>query len=552
MNKNELYFLPLGGSGEIGMNLNLYGYDGKWIILDLGVTFKHELGIEVVMPDPTFIVERRKDLVGIVCTHAHEDHIGAIPYLWNKLRVPIYATPFTCEIIRGKLKDAGLLGQAQLHEIPLSGTVKLDPFDIEFVTLTHSIPEPSAVAVKTPAGVVVHTGDWKIDPTPMLGEPTDVARLKALGDEGVLALTCDSTNVFNEGRTGSESDVQEGLEQSIRTAEGRVVIACFASNVARLQTIAAQARSLGRTVGLAGYSLRKMNEAARKTGYLQGTQQFEELRDLMQRPRKDVVIISTGSQGETRAGLSRMAFGEHPEVRLEAGDTVVFSSREIPGNEDEIRAIQKAFLVRGIHVLTAKDAHTHVSGHPSRDELKDMYDWVRPEVLLPVHGEEHHMQEQARFGLKCGIKSTIVPHNGSLIRLEKGKPPQHVETVKVGRWALDGNTIVPLTSEHLGQRRKAMYDGVVSITAIVDGGARLFAAPQVSLIGVCEASAEKDIIKEINESIEDALYSMNHKQKGENVHVKEQIQNAARRTLKRLRDKKSVLVVHVIRLKGKK
>ena len=549
--KDEVFFLPLGGSGEIGMNLNLYAHQGKWLMVDLGVTFERELGMEVVMPDPSFILERKKDLVGIVLTHAHEDHIGAVPHLWEKLQCPLYATPFTATLVRAKLKEAGLLGKATVIDIPVSGSVDIDPFHIEFIRLTHSIPEPNALAITTEAGVVLHTGDWKLDPEPLVGNVTDEDRLTAVGDAGVLAMTCDSTNVFEKEHTGSEQDVRDGLDKIVKGLEGRVVIACFASNVARLETAAMVGLDTGRRVGLAGRSLLKMDQAARACGYLPDLPPFEDLQKLKSEDPAKVLYICTGSQGESRAALARIAAGKHPDVRLEEGDTVIFSSREIPGNEEEIRDLQKSLMNKGIHIVTARDDFTHVSGHPGQEDLKQMYSWVRPEILIPVHGEEHHMEEQARFGKECGIPKAIVPNNGTLIRLKKGEEPKIVERVPTGRWALDGKNIVPLDSSHFKERFIAMNEGVIAITAIVGSDAGLFAPPQITFLGIADEKAYKKIHTEITDAVEDTLLNMHHKSKSDNAAIQENIRQAVRRTLKRLRNKKPLTAVHVVRLKGK-
>lgn len=548
--KNEVFFLPLGGSGEIGMNLNLYGHQGKWLMVDLGVTFDRELGMEVQMPDPSFILQHKKNLVGIVLTHAHEDHIGAVPYLWEELKCPLYATPFTATLVRGKLKEAGLLSKAKVVEIPLSGTLDLSPFSIEFIRLTHSIPEPNALAISTEAGVILHTGDWKLDPTPLVGNVTDQQRLMDLGDQGVLALVCDSTNVFVQGHTGSELDVRQELEKVIASLEKRVVIACFASNVARLETAALIGQHTGRRVGLGGRSLLKMDQAARACGYLADLPAFEDLQKLKQCPPGEVLYVCTGSQGESRAALARIASGKHPDIVLEEGDTVIFSSREIPGNEEDIRDLKKALMDKGLVVITSKDEFTHVSGHPGQEDLKQMYAWVRPEILIPVHGEKHHMEEQARLGKHLGIAKTIVPCNGSKIRLVKGEAPQIVDHVKVGRWALDGNHVVPLNSGHFKERARAMNHGAMAVTVIIGSGAQLMAPPQMTFLGVAEEKFHAKLHKEISEIIEDTLFSIHHKDKGHNGIVQERLMAAIQKTLRRLRDKNPLVAVHVIRLKG--
>ena len=381
---DELLFLPLGGCGEIGMNLNLYGHDGKWLMIDLGITFGNEMtpGIDVIMPDPGFIVEHRADLLGLVLTHAHEDHIGAVPYLWPRLRCPIYATAFTAAVLRRKLAEANLLGEARITEIPMSGRFGLGPFEIELISITHSIPEPNAVVLRTKLGNILHTGDWKLDPDPVVGPITDEAALRQLGGEGVLAMVCDSTNVLVDGRSGSEAEVRQSMDELIGRYRHRVAVACFASNVARIESVTRAGLAHGRHVGLVGRSLRRMVEAARETGYLGDLPDFVEEEDIGHLPRDRVLMICTGSQGEPRSALARIARDEHPDVGLEPGDAVIFSSRIIPGNEHAIGELHNALIRQGIEVVTEKDHFVHVSGHPARDELAEMYRWVKPAVAL--------------------------------------------------------------------------------------------------------------------------------------------------------------------------
>ncbi|HEY3145360.1 MAG TPA: ribonuclease J, partial [Dongiaceae bacterium] len=379
---DELLFLALGGAGEIGMNLNLYGHAGKWLMVDLGVTFGDEStpGIDIIMPDISFIKERVGDLVGLVLTHAHEDHIGAVPYLWPQLRCPLYATPFTASVLRRKLEEAGLAKEAPITLIPMSGKVTLAPFEVELITLTHSIPEPNAVVVRTPLGAVLHTGDWKLDPTPLVGDATDEAALRKLGDGGVLAMVCDSTNVFVEGASGSESDVRDSLRDLIGRLHNRVAVGCFASNVARLETITRVAMEHGRQVALVGRSLWRMVAAAQENGYLTGLPEFVQEHDVGYFPRNKILMICTGSQGEPRSALARIARKEHPHVAFEAGDAVVFSSRTIPGNEKSIAHLQNELTRQDVQVITDREEDIHVSGHPARDELIEMYQMIRPTI----------------------------------------------------------------------------------------------------------------------------------------------------------------------------
>src|SRR5262245_14786481 len=399
----ELIFVPLGGAGEIGMNLNLYGYGPEtkrqWIMIDLGVMFGGDdtPGIDVIMPDPGFIEEHRRNLLGIVLTHAHEDHIGAVGHLWPKLKVPVYATPFTAALVRGKLEEEGILDDVPLHIIPLGGELKLGPFELEFIDITHSIPEPNCIAIRTPLGTVLHTGDWKIDPQPVVGRKTDIDALRRLGENGVLAAICDSTNVFVPGRSGSEAEVATRLEAVIAMCKGRVAVTAFASNVARMQSVIKAGARAGRHVALVGRSMHKIARAAIETGYLKDIPSLIDEESAADLPPNKVLYLCTGSQGETRAALSRIATGEHPHVHLGPGDTVIFSSRVIPGNERLIHTLQNDFAMRGVEVISAEDHDVHVSGHPARDELADMYSWLRPKVAVPVHGEERHLMEHVRL-----------------------------------------------------------------------------------------------------------------------------------------------------------
>ncbi|HER26130.1 MAG TPA: ribonuclease J, partial [Rhodospirillales bacterium] len=426
--QDELLFVPLGGAGEIGMNLNLYGYGPKdrqrWMMIDLGITFGNGTlpGVDVIMPDPTFIEQRLDQLEGLVLTHAHEDHLGAVAHLWPRLKCPVYATPFTARILGHKLREAGLEQRVPVTVVPLKGSFSVGPFDLELITLTHSIPEPNGIVIRTPLGTVLHTGDWKFDPNPVVGEVTDEAALNALGDEGTLAIVCDSTNVFTEGTSGSEGDLLDSLSQLIGSLSGRIVVTCFASNVARLETIAAAAAANDRDVVLAGRSLWRFQEAGREHGCLANTAAFLEEEAAGYLPREKTLIICTGSQGEPRAALSRIASGGHPRITLDPGDTVIFSSRQIPGNETSISSVQNQLVRGGINIMTEKDHFVHVSGHPARQELIRMYQHVKPKISIPVHGELRHMSEHARLATDCQVGATLVGENGSLMRIAPGQP----------------------------------------------------------------------------------------------------------------------------------
>lgn len=544
-----LYFLPLGGAGEIGMNLNLYGLDGRWLMVDLGVTFRDDAapGADVVTPDPEFILERLDSLAGLVLTHGHEDHIGAVPHLWDELRCPIYATPFTAALVRRKLAEAGLAGVATIHEIPLKGRFSIGPFDLELVTLTHSIPEPNALVLKTPYGTVLHTGDWKMDPEPLIGETVDSERLRALGDSGVLAVVCDSTNALVPGEAGSEGTVREELCRLIAGLDGgRVAVALFASNVARFDTVARAAMQAGRQCVLAGRSLWRMNEAARETGYLADLPAFVTERDGANLSRDEMLLICTGSQGEPRSALARMARDDHPHLHLDAGDHVLFSSRVIPGNEAAIGQVQNRLVRLGVNIITAQDKPIHVSGHPARDELARLYQWVRPEIVVPVHGEMRHMQAHAALARSCQVAHTPLVENGRLIRLAPGKGDS-VASVFAGRLALDGERLVPLGGEILRGRQRLAANGIALATLVVTAAGELAAAPKVSLTGLIEPD-EDDIVAEAVTALAAAVRGLPAGQRRDDGAVAETARRALRRAIQAAIGKKPVTDIHVIRV----
>ena len=480
----ELLFLALGGSGEIGMNVNLYGTRGQWLMVDLGLTFAGPdyPGIDLILPDLEFIEQQQDRLAGIILTHGHEDHIGALPYLCSDLKVPLYATPFTAGLIAGKLEEEGLTGQVKLNIVERDGAVELGPFKVRFVGLSHSIPEGNGVLIETPFGRVFHTGDWKIDDTPVLGEAPSTEALTAIGDEGVLALVCDSTNVFQDSPSGSEEGVHQGMAQQVAKARGRVLVTTFASNAARLQTIGRVASETGRRVCVAGRSLDRIIRVAQATGYLRDFPEPVRFDEAMRLPREELLIVATGGQGEPRAALGRIASGNH-ELKLAAGDTIIFSSRIIPGNEVAIGRIMNQLSDIGALIVTEKQAHVHVSGHPGRPELKMMYDWVRPQIIVPVHGENRHLAEHARLALAHGVPKAIVQLNGDVVRLAPDGPAK-VDEVRVGRLVLDGDVILPADGTTINDRRKIAVNGLISVAIAVGADGRLAGAPQVRPFGV--------------------------------------------------------------------
>lgn len=494
----ELLFLALGGSGEIGMNANLYGCDGKWIMLDLGVTFgSHDYpGIEIVMPDLEFIEDRKKDLLGIVLTHGHEDHIGAIPYLAADLGVPLYANRFTAGLIAHKLAEEGIEKEVKINVVDIDDSFRIGPFDIRLVPLAHSILEMSAAVIDTPYGRVFHTGDWKLDDEPILGTPATAATLAAIGKEGVDVLVCDSTNAFNAEASGSEGSVRDGLLAAVGAAKGRVVVTTFASNAARLATLGAVAKATGRTLCVAGRSLDRILGVARSVGYLKDFPPTVDFDEAMRLPRNKVMVVATGGQGEPRAALARMAADGH-QIKLEAGDTVVFSSKQIPGNEVAIGRIMNQLAARDVLTVTEKQAHIHVSGHPGQPELAALYGWLRPKLVLPVHGEIRHMHEQARFALERGVPDALVQENGDLVRLAPG-PARIVERVRSGRLILDGDVILPADGETINERRKLSLHGQISVAVVLSAGQ--FRGSTIHYRGVPVEDDRETFLEEMNDA----------------------------------------------------
>jgi ribonuclease J len=549
---DELLFLPLGGCGEIGMNLNLYGHDGKWLMIDLGITFGNEAtpGIDIIMPDPAFIVERRADLAGLVLTHAHEDHIGAVPYLWPRLRCPIYATPFTAAVLRRKLAEADLLLEAEITEIPMSGRFSVGPFEVELVTITHSIPEPNAVILRTPLGAVLHTGDWKLDPDPVIGPITDEAALRRLGDEGVLAMICDSTNVLVEGSSGSEAEVRQSLEALIGEMDQRIAVACFSSNLARIESLTRAAMAHGRHVALVGRSLRRMVEAAQETGYLANLPEFVDEEDVGHLPRERVLMICTGSQGEPRSALARIARQEHPNVHLDSGDAAIFSSRIIPGNEHAIGELHNALIRRGVRIVTERDHFVHVSGHPARDDLAEMYRWVKPRLAVPVHGELRHLRAHVTLAESCQVRQALLAENGAIVRLAPGKA-EIVGEAPSGRLGLDGSRLAPLEGPALKARQRMAFSGLAVAALALAATGELLADPQVSLHGLPEtADGGVAVAAEATAAVRSALAAMTVGKRSDDAAVKETARLALRRTIQALCGKKPQISVHLVRLPG--
>jgi ribonuclease J len=544
-----VFFLPLGGTGEIGMNLNLYAYRGQWLMLDCGVTFGDDAqpGLDVVMPDPAFIVERRDKLLGIVATHAHEDHIGAIPYLWPQLQCPIWATPFTASLLRAKLAEVGLLDRAELTVIPLSGRFQIGPFDLELITLTHSIPEPNAVAIRTPVGTIMHTGDWKLDPEPLIGDVTDEAALIRIGDEGVLAMVGDSTNAMKEGTSGSEAELSASLTDLVGRYQGRVAVACFASNVARLHTIARAAQAHGRDVALVGRSLVRIDKAARENGYLTDLPRFLTEDEAGYIPADRILLICTGSQGEPRAALSRIAREDHPNIVLEEGDVTIFSSKIIPGNEKPIARLQNGLVRLGVEVVTENDHFVHVSGHPARAELVRMYQMVRPRVAIPVHGEARHLAAHADLALECQVGEALVIDNGDVVRID-ARGATVAGKVPSGRVASDGRRLLPVDGTALRQRRRVGNQGGLVATVILDRAGGLAAPPQIALIGLVEAEEIEAMSASLRDAVSATLEGLPRSMRRDDGSVCDAANRALRKAVNERLGKRALIEVQLVRL----
>jgi len=553
---DELVFLPLGGSNEIGMNFNLYGYGPpharKWIVVDLGVTFGDATtpGVEVIMPDPRYIEDYADDILGIVLTHAHEDHIGAVGWLWPRLKAPVYATPFTAFLLREKLRDADILDEVPLTEIPLNGSLTLGPFEMQLITLTHSIPEPNGVSIKTPLGTILHTGDWKIDPDPLLGGVTDQDAIRRLGDEGVLAMVCDSTNVFVDGHAGSEAEVRVAMNALISTLKGKVAVACFASNVARMDTAIRAAEANGRRVCLVGRSMHRMAAAAKSVGFLEGIRPFVTDSEASRFADDEILYLCTGSQGEPRAALSRIAEGTHPHVKLGLGDHCIFSSRVIPGNDISIRNLQNKLSDRGVRLYTERDhPGIHVSGHPCRDELKEMYQWARPHIAVPTHGERRHLQEHLALARDLQVPEQVAPRNGDMVLLAPGKPGI-IDEVPSGRLFLDGGVLTPENSDPLRERRHAASNGLLLVAVALDGRGRL--AGDVKVRGVGLPGDEDYPLDEALDDLADdatkAIKSLDAGARDEDRPIEQAVGRVLKKSAQRIWDRRPVVETVVVRV----
>ena len=553
MNKNELIFCPLGGSGQIGGNMNLYAYGNeenqKWIIVDTGVSFADDSipGVDLIYPDPAFIIDKKNDLLGIVLTHAHEDHIGAISHIWPDLKCNIYATPFTSVLIQEKFKEKKIDISNYLKIVKLNGKIELGPFNIEFVSLTHSILEPNGLSIKTPAGMVLHTGDWKIDPNPLIGDKINEKKLKEIGNNKVLAMICDSTNIFSPGRAGSESDVRESLLKIMSLKSKRIIVTSFASNVARMETIFYCAEKINRQVCLVGRSMNRIFKAAKQCGYLQNIQNPIDPRESKNFPREKLVFLCTGSQGEPMGAMKRIVKGIHPDVFIEKGDTVIFSSKIIPGNEKKLYSLHNDLVRQEIELITEETDFVHVSGHPNRDDLKDMYNWVKPESIIPVHGEHRHMNEHIRFAKEMQIPHALRIEDGDVVRIYPGQNPEVIDKAPSGKMYLDGNIAVGENSQSIKERRNLSLNGYLEITLILNNSGKLN-KPVISYRGIPENNFDEKIIFEMEDKIFNTCRSFSMKNKNQEKNLIETIKQNCRKLIKERTGKKPFTNINIARL----
>jgi ribonuclease J len=549
--KNDFLFLPLGGSGEIGMNMNLYYLNGKWLIADFGAGFAEDYlpGIDMTVPDISFIQKYKDDIVGIVLTHAHEDHLGAIPYLWNELEVPVYATPFTAAFLKAKLNDNRGAKGVIINEVEQGSSFKLGPFDLELVQITHSVPEMNAIFIRTEYGNIFHSGDWKLDPNPMLGDKSDIQKLKKYGKEGVLAMVSDSTNVFSPGTSGSEGDLRKSLIDLVGQCEKMVVVTTFASNVARIESIAVAARENGRKVILAGRSLWRIVQAAKDSGYLQDAPEFLEADQIGKYPREKVLVISTGCQGEPLAATNKIANGSHRDIVLKPNDSVIFSSKIIPGNDKRIFRLFNNLIKLGVEVLTEKDHFVHVSGHPNVDDMKNMYGMIKPQISIPVHGEGVHIKEHARLAKEWGVKQTIELEDGVVVKLAPDSA-EKVSLVNAGELGIDGNFLLAPDSSIMKMRRKIQRDGVVVVTLVLDNKNMLAINPVISAPGALDKNEDDDIFEDMIYEIEGVLAdnSKGTKKQQSDERIMNVTRSAVRRIMKREVGKAPPIEVNIERI----
>ena len=553
MTKEELIFCPLGGSGEIGMNMNLYAYgkkdNQKWIIVDMGVTFADDAipGVDLIMPDPGFIIDKKDDLLGIVLTHAHEDHIGAVAHIWPELRCKLFATPFTAALLTEKFKEKKIDISSFLKIVPLNSQVKLGAFEIDFVTLTHSILEPNGLSIKTPLGTILHTGDWKIDPNPLIGNKIDEEKLKQIGNSGVSAMICDSTNIFSPGRAGSESDVRDSLLRIMELKTKRILVTSFASNVARMESVFYCAKKTGRSICLVGRSMHRIYKTAKKCGYLKNLIEPLEPREAKKTSKNKIVYLATGSQGEPMGAMNRIVNGSHPEVFLEEGDCVIFSSKIIPGNEKKLYNLQNQIVRDNIEIISEENAFVHVSGHPNRDDLKDMYKWVKPKSVIPVHGEHRHMQEHVTFAKEMQVPKTLLIENGDIIKLLPGDSPKVIDKAPSGRIYLDGSISVETDSQSIKDRKNLSINGYLEITLLVSNNGKI-KKPIISFRGIPENHNNEPFIFDMEDEIFNICKTFSLESKSQQKNLIDTIKQNCRRIVREKTGKKPFTNINIARI----
>jgi len=543
---DEVLFISLGGIGSIGSNMYVYGHRGKWLIVDYGIGFAGDdiPGIDIMFADPKFLEERKDDILGMVITHAHEDHIGALSYIYDKVDCPIYATGFTSDMIKHKLKDGGFSSD-KLNTLKTGEQFTIGDFELEFVEMTHSIPEPQALLIKTSVGNIFHTGDWKIDEDPVVGHCVNKARLNEIGQEGLLALIGDSTNVMSKFSSESEGNVKQGIYETIKSIKGGVAITCFASNVARISSIIDAGIKCNRKIVLVGRSLFRVIECAKNNGYLQNLPEFYEPENVVDCNKKDLLFICTGSQGESRAGLARIAKGDHRYIKFGQNDNVIFSARAIPGNEISIATVQNMLVEKGVHIITPSDALVHASGHGAREEMQELYKMLKPQSSIPMHGESLHLSRHAQLAKDIGIKNTHILNNGDVL-LINNQESFVVDQVYTGEMVLDGNKITAIDSSAVRQRRKISYGGLVVVSVVVDDYGSLLARPNITLEGIamaCNNEREKLV-----ETIEEAILNLSDKEVRSDNTVKENVRITTRRYIEKKTGKKSQVKIHLARV----
>jgi len=551
--KNQLIFCPLGGSGEIGMNMNLFAYgepdNQKWIIVDIGVTFADDSipGVDLIYPDPGFIVDKKNDLLGIILTHAHEDHIGAIVHIWPKLKCKIYATPFTSILITEKFKEKKIDIGKYLEIVPLNGKINLNPFNIEFITLTHSILEPNGLKIDTPAGTILHTGDWKCDPNPLIGEKIDEERLKKIGKGGVLAMICDSTNVFSVGRAGSELDVRKNLLKVIDRLKKKIIVTSFASNVARMETIFYCAEKSNRKISLVGRSMHRIYKAARQCGYLKNVMDPIDPREVKNISKDKIIYLCTGSQGEPMGAMMRIINKTHPDVFIESGDAVIFSSKIIPGNEKKLYNLHNKLVKEGIEVISEEDEFVHVSGHPNREDLRDMYNWIKPKSVIPVHGEHRHMLEHINFAKEMQVPFPVKVENGDIVKLYPGDKPEVYDKAPSGRLYVDGNISVEEDAQSIKERKNISNNGFMDVTIIINQKGNIQNKPILNFKGL-PIIQKDEFLYGLEEEIENTTKTFSLNNKKQEVNIIDAIKTTCRKYSKEKTGKRPIMNINLVRL----